>query len=482
MSLYAAVYVRISKDKTLEALGVERQVETLLELARASGYVPVVYADNDTSASDRTIVRPDYQRLVADLTAGKVHTVAAWDTSRLFRRPVEQEMFVELVEDLELERRVLFHSGGEKDLTDYTGQFEFRINGAVAARHVAEMKSKQRASYRQRAKNGRAFWPHRPFGFNLPTNKNGTGVTLRDGEYQLIADAYTDTLAGKSLNRIAKEWNALGVLTPKDNQWSAEGIRANLLAARNAGLRTYTKKKGTKTISTEIIGKADWPAIIDPEIYHGVVAKLKSRTRNPNAWTRKYLLSGLLYCGHCKARKFFVQIPCPTSRYKSAGYICKGCNKVRRDMKKVDDFVRTLVINALADQKAVELQLMGGIDVDKLNAKLAVLDKAEQELGLAMRGGMKYTVVQPQLDDINSERTAIYTQLETQPHRIKPMEKLLKAPNVAACWDDELTDDEKRAAIDTLFTITIYPGQRTGGSGPNKPGFNKELIVPKSKL
>lgn len=31
-------------------------------------------------------------------------------------------------------------------------------------------------------------------------------------------------------------------------------------------------------------------------------------------------------------------------------------------------------------------------------------------------------------------------------------------PHLAICWDDELSDDEKRAAVDTLFTITIYPG------------------------
>ncbi len=72
MATNAAIYLRISLDRTGEELGVDRQREDCEEIARQRGWrVVETYVDNSISASKRKVRRPSYDRMVADHAAGK---------------------------------------------------------------------------------------------------------------------------------------------------------------------------------------------------------------------------------------------------------------------------------------------------------------------------------------------------------------------------------------------------------------------------
>jgi site-specific DNA recombinase len=93
-----AVYCRISQDGEGQGLGVARQEADCRRLAERRGWdVVEVYVDNDLSAYSGK-ARPGYQRLLADIEAGKVEAVVAWHPDRLHRSPVELEAFIDLVE------------------------------------------------------------------------------------------------------------------------------------------------------------------------------------------------------------------------------------------------------------------------------------------------------------------------------------------------------------------------------------------------
>ena len=88
MTVHAAIYLRISLDKTGEELGVDRQREDCEEIARQRGWKVVeTYVDNSISASKRTVRRPAYDRMVADHAAGKFQALVCWDLDRLTRQP-----------------------------------------------------------------------------------------------------------------------------------------------------------------------------------------------------------------------------------------------------------------------------------------------------------------------------------------------------------------------------------------------------------
>src|SRR5262245_18603406 len=95
----AAIYCRISSDRSGDGLGVARQEELCRTLAADRGWpVAEVYTDNDRSAYSRK-KRPEYERMLGDVEAGLVDAVVCVDLDRLTRRPAELERFIDLANE-----------------------------------------------------------------------------------------------------------------------------------------------------------------------------------------------------------------------------------------------------------------------------------------------------------------------------------------------------------------------------------------------
>ncbi|MDX6244037.1 MAG: site-specific recombinase [Frankiales bacterium] len=92
----AAVYARISRDRTGEAVGSARQLTLCRELAASQGW-DVVWegTDNDISAfSGRP--RPQYEQLLLLMTEGGIDVVIAYHPDRLHRRSRELSRFIDV--------------------------------------------------------------------------------------------------------------------------------------------------------------------------------------------------------------------------------------------------------------------------------------------------------------------------------------------------------------------------------------------------
>src|SRR5215211_379292 len=94
----AAIYCRISRARDGSMLGVDRQEPPCRQLAERLGWtVAQVYVDNDLSAySGRR--RPEYERILADVRAGRLDAILAWHADRLTRQPLENEGLINLAE------------------------------------------------------------------------------------------------------------------------------------------------------------------------------------------------------------------------------------------------------------------------------------------------------------------------------------------------------------------------------------------------
>jgi len=121
---------------------------------------PVEYVDNDTSAySGRT--RPNYERMLADIEAGKLGAVVVWDLDRLHRRPVELEHFIDLADR---HRLSLATVSGDTDLGTDSGRLFARVKGAVARSEGERKSARQKAQALQAAELGQPHGGPRPFG------------------------------------------------------------------------------------------------------------------------------------------------------------------------------------------------------------------------------------------------------------------------------------------------------------------------------
>ncbi len=102
-----AVYCRISKDPSRLEVGVNRQRQDCLALAKdlwPEGQVRL-YIDNDVSAADPAVARPQWLAMLHALRCGEIDEVVAYDQSRLTRQPIEWEQLLVIFGRRGIQRR-----------------------------------------------------------------------------------------------------------------------------------------------------------------------------------------------------------------------------------------------------------------------------------------------------------------------------------------------------------------------------------------
>lgn len=279
----AVIYCRISSDKTGAGLGVDRQEGLCRDLAERFGWTVVrVYTDNDISAySGKT--RPDYEDMLAAIQRGEVDALVAWHTDRLHRSPVELERFIDVVENAGVQIQTV--QSGPLDLATPSGRMVARLLGATA-RYESEHKSARlKAKARELAAAGQiGGGGSRPFGYEPDR------LRVRETEAVLIREAVQRVLFGESIRGLCREWNDNGVRTVRDKAWTPHVMRQMLMSARISGRREH---------EGAIRATAVWDPIITPDESDRLRELLSdpARLKNDGDSTRKYLLSGFLYCG-----------------------------------------------------------------------------------------------------------------------------------------------------------------------------------------
>src|SRR5579872_5141179 len=116
-----AIYARISRARTGQQAGVDRQQKECRELAAQLGLeVGRVFVDDDRSAYDLKRPREAYQQLLAEMRGGRVPVLIVWHPDRLYRR---LEDLIELCDVIEKSgTRIVTVTAGTIDLTTASGQ------------------------------------------------------------------------------------------------------------------------------------------------------------------------------------------------------------------------------------------------------------------------------------------------------------------------------------------------------------------------
>ena len=185
----------------MDGLAIDRQRgDCIAEAERRNWHIDLdrlLYVDQSISATDRSVSRPDYDRLVADFSAGRWDALVCWDLDRLTRQPRQLEDWIDLAEDRGLR---IVTANGEADLGTDAGRLFARVKAAVARSEVERKSARQSAAQAQRAAQGRAPKGVRPLGYTEKVTLNpGGGI---DGTL-MPAAWYFDTLDEFTEKRIA---------------------------------------------------------------------------------------------------------------------------------------------------------------------------------------------------------------------------------------------------------------------------------------
>lgn len=453
----AAIYARISRDATGEALGVERQLEDCRALAKEFGWTVVdEYVDNDRSAYSGK-PRPEYLRLLQDLKAGERDGIIGWHADRLHRSPSELETFISLCEAQAIEVRTV--RAGILDLATPSGRTVARIHGALARGESEKMSDRLKRANRQRAEMGKpAKGGRRGYGYE----RDGT---IREDEAAIIRELVERFLAGESLSSLHRWLNDDDVPPPHGaGKWWAATVRDILRSARISGQKEHLG---------EIVALGAWPAIITPEqtarIRHILDDPARQRVRTPS----RYLLTGLIRCDVCGV---------PMSGGPKEGtpsYICRkwtnGCGRVSIKAEPVEDYARDLALTALDGPDlaaALDTAKSGNHSDTALADQIAADEHRSTELAESYADG-KITIDQltAATKRLTDRITAARARLAAHSGNRDLARYVGQGAHLRTAWDS-MNLDQRRAIVRAVFTaLTVKPATRSG-----RYGFDRERV------
>lgn len=484
----AALYARISLDKTGEEIGVQRQLHDMRQLAEVRKLdVVAEITENDVSAS-KGLSRPGYEKLWAMIRSGQLDHVVVFQSSRLMRSRKDRAEVIQqfgqhnvdviAVKGPSLDLRTAYGRGMADMMTAFDS-----MEGEVKAERVS-------ASIADLARRGKA-WGYCPYGWD----RQGRGVhakqTVNAAEAAVVRELVDRLLAGESLNELYRDMNVREIPAPGHAAWTK--LPSEVREQREAkGRKPPTRAWAKSTVRTLVVRPAnaairvhggvelpgDWPPLIDPHNHRRVVALLNAPERRshsgPRPGARKHLLTGGLgECGVCHG---------PLRVWRRSGkrgngeriYLCAAnthCTGRKKDA--VDDLVERVVLARLAEPDALDWLAPNDDaarrltdECDELQGRLDAAAVSQAAGRISIRAlELISAELQPQLDALRRERDAALVQFDVEVLRE------LAGPEGAVCWE-AMSMPQRRRALTTigLEAVRLLPRTKHG------PGFEPETV------
>lgn len=443
----AAIALRLSEDPykgtDREGEGIARQGEDCDLHAERNGWsVAYRLVDNDATALRR---RPGFEELLRLIKSGDVNVVVAWSSERLLKTKRDEYRFYETCLGAPSPVIVSFARGMTFDLSTPQGR-KFFDNAASDARYETELKSeRQRRANRQHAEQGRPAPGPRPFGYE------DDRMTLREAESAAGKAAYLSVLSGGGLAAQVRRLNDAGFKTGQGHLWRTETLRKWLVSPRNAGLRSH---RG------EVVGKGNWPGLVDEATWRAVKAILESPSRKKKVGKSALaLLTGIARCGVCGET---VNMSGGGGRSNgNKNYNCRTGKHVSRAVRPVDELVTELAI-AIIERDGSDLLINEERpDLEALYEQEAAARARLKQLGEDY--AMDLIERSTMLAGTEAARVKI-AEIQariTDAGRVDILGDAVAADDVWTWWhSEEVTNDRRRRIIDTLMDVTIMSAIR----------------------
>ncbi|MGO1316175.1 recombinase family protein [Agrococcus casei] len=469
----ALIYTRASMDRHYLMRSTSDQETDCRSWCEQQGWrVARVITDANRSASQwRTREREGFEEALQLIASKQYAAFVTWEPSRAGR---ELAAYIQLRAACQAAGVLYLTKGRVYDFARSDDAFMMGLEFLTAEKDAAVIRERQLRTVRLNAQKGR---PHGrlPYGYRRVYDEN-TGALLRQEvdpeKAAVITTAVDEILHGVPVNRIITRLNREDIPTPmkplsdKTRGWMNATLVQIIRSPTIAGLRKY---------QGEVIGEADWPAIIPVEKWEKVNRVLADRARRTryvekdNHSHPKWLLSFIARCGFCG--RFLARVhnvvPRKNGRPRN-NYVCQhiGCRRISIDVERTDTYVLEALLGWLSTPES--LTVLAGPDDDwndrvreaeeRLAALRYRLDEAAEQyaegaISLAMLSNVEQRL-NPQIEQAAREAVP--------PVADAAVLDLISADDVRAAWE-RLDLLEQRRLIKMLLEIRIEKSQLMGG-------------------
>lgn len=207
---YAALYMRFSGDdsQSNESSSIQTQKMILDAYCKDNGYrIFDRYIDDGYTGSN--FDRPEFQRMLKDISAGKINLVITKDLSRLGRDYILSGYYIENFVDNNI--RYIAINDCIDTLTQDTDMMPFKnVFNNIYSRDTSR---KVKAAKRQRALNGLFINARAPYGYK-PDSANKNKLIIDDEPAEIVRLIFKLFLEGKNRYEIAGVLTRMQIIVP----------------------------------------------------------------------------------------------------------------------------------------------------------------------------------------------------------------------------------------------------------------------------
>lgn len=325
MKIYnAGLYTRLSREdegNSSQSESIKNQIDFLTKYVLDQGWNIVdIYIDDGYTGTN--FDRPNFNRMIEDIEAGKVNLVITKDLSRLGRDYIGVGTYLERYFP---ERRIRYIAvnDGIDTLSHSSANDVTPFKAVMNDYYAKDISSKVRSIFRNKVASGKFIGAFAPYGYKKDQNDNSK-LVVDEVAAATVRRIFKLYIEGKGLSHIAHTLNSEGIPNPssykaaegryrngkiKNQLWVHNTVRVILTSPTYAGNMTQSKfqKVNYKSKKLLTLDKDSW--VVVPDTHEPIVSvedfqlvqKMLHRKSSLNVMSKKItkLLSGFIFCGDC---------------------------------------------------------------------------------------------------------------------------------------------------------------------------------------
>lgn len=427
------IYVRVSTDDQRDnGYSIDSQLRMIKEYCEKNNY-SIIDVYNDAGYSGKDLMRPEMQRLLADIKSKKIDKLIAIKVDRLTRNNYDGFWLLNYCEEHDVKIELILEP---YDVSTANGEMIFGMNLVFGQRERKEIGARTKRAMEEMALE--KIHPSKaPYGYIR--NKETGHLEIEPIEAQVVKDIFELCKQGNSTRNIAtimKDNNAY----LKQGKWASDRVYKILTNSIYIGIFEYGKYKRK---SQDILKVENYCEPIIDETTWNATRNVLVKNKHSNYGEYIHLFSGLVKCPICgnimsssesfkypKGKlKVYYHLRCKNHNCKGFG-LHYNTEKIESKLKQILEELTIFILSM--DNEIITCNSTKSNDVkeiEKAIEKLKLQEKRLVDLYLSSNLDVetinyKNDVIKKEIDKLNKKKISLDPDNSSQEYTVELIKKL----------------------------------------------------------
>ena len=428
-----AVYVRVSTDDQRDnGYSIDSQLRMIKEYCEKNDY-SIIDVYNDAGHSGKDLMRPEMQRLLADIKSKKIDKLIAIKVDRLTRNNYDGFWLLNYCEEHDVKIELILEP---YDVSTANGEMIFGMNLVFGQRERKEIGARTKRAMEEMALE--KIHPSKaPYGYIR--NKETGHLEIEPIEAQVVKEIFELCKQGKSTRNIAtimKDNNAY----LKQGKWASDRVYKILTNSIYIGIFEYGKYKRKPQ---DILRVENYCEPIIDEVTWNTTRNVLVKNKHSNYGEYIHLFSGLVKCPICRnimsssesfkypngKLKVYYHLRCKNHNCKGFG-LHYNTEKIENKLKRILEELTIFILSM--DNEIITCNSTKSNDVkeiEKAIEKLKLQEKRLVDLYLSSNLDVetinyKNDIIKKEIDKLNKKKISLDPDNSSQEYTVELIKKL----------------------------------------------------------